>query len=69
MDILLLFTLLFGFTLIRGDNVVEISQGKLRGSTLKSRDGRDFEAFQGIPYAEPPINELRFMVNRNLALM
>lgn len=69
MDTLVVFTLLFGFTLSRGDYVVEITQGKLKGSILKSRNGRDFGAFQGIPYAKPPIDELRFMVNRNLALM
>lgn len=64
-----MFALLFGFAMSQDDYVVEISQGKLKGSILKSRNGRNFGAFQGIPYAKPPINELRFMVNRNLALM
>ena len=31
-----------------------------RGTTLKSRDGREISAFRGIPFAIPPIGELRF---------
>lgn len=40
--------------------VVRITNGAIRGQTLKSRDGRDFYSFTSIPYAKPPINELRF---------
>ncbi|XP_043275530.1 juvenile hormone esterase-like [Venturia canescens] len=39
---------------------VTIEQGDLRGNTLTSRGGRNFTAFRGIPYAQPPINKLRF---------
>lgn len=60
MDTLAVFTLLFCFTLSEGDYILEIAQGKLKGSILKSRNGRNFTAFQGIPYAKPPVNELRF---------
>lgn len=59
MKSLVIFTLLFGLA-FGTDNIVKIDQGLLRGSTLKARNGRDFKAFQGIPYAKPPINELRF---------
>lgn len=45
------------------DPVVQISKGALRGQILKSRNGRDFYSFTGIPYAKPPIDDLRFKVN------
>lgn len=35
----------------------------VRGTLLSSTDGEDpFEAFIGIPFAEPPIGDLRFAV-------
>jgi hypothetical protein len=43
--------------------VVRITNGAIRGQNLKSRDGRDFYSFTAIPYAKPPIDELRFKVN------
>ncbi|XP_025194178.1 venom carboxylesterase-6-like [Melanaphis sacchari] len=39
---------------------VRIKNGAIRGKILKSRDGRDFYSFTAIPYAKPPIDELRF---------
>jgi len=45
------------------DPVVRIKKGAIRGLTLKSRDGRDFYSFTAIPYAKPPVDELRFEVN------
>lgn len=44
------------------DPVIKIKTGEVRGHILKSRDGRDFFSFSGIPYAKPPIDDLRFMV-------
>jgi carboxylesterase type B len=41
---------------------VTLDQGILKGRVLKSRGGRDILSFQGIPYAKPPVNELRFKV-------
>lgn len=61
MKFLIVFTSLFGL-LYGKDDIIQIDQGLLKGSTLKTRNGRDFVAFQGIPYAKPPINELRFEV-------
>lgn len=43
--------------------VVRTTKGKIRGQTLKSRNGLDFNSFTGIPYAKPPLDDLRFMVN------
>lgn len=42
--------------------LVEISQGVLRGTVLVNRDGGNFYGFRSIPYAQPPLNELRFKV-------
>ncbi|PSN42539.1 Venom carboxylesterase-6 [Blattella germanica] len=39
---------------------VTIQQGKLRGFKLTSRKGRDFFAFQRIPYVKSPVGNLRF---------
>lgn len=36
---------------------------RLAGRGLKSHDGRAIKAFMGIPYAQPPLNALRFKVN------
>lgn len=36
---------------------------KIVGRYRKSHDGKGIKAFQGIPYAEPPVDELRFKVN------
>lgn len=43
--------------------LVETKQGKVRGQTEISRSGRNFYAFYGIPYAEPPVGELRLEVS------
>ncbi|KAJ8971087.1 hypothetical protein NQ314_000893, partial [Rhamnusium bicolor] len=34
--------------------------GAIRGITAYSRYGRPYEAYRGIPYAKPPVNNLRF---------
>lgn len=45
------------------ETVVHVSQGKLMGMKLKSVNQKTpFYSFQGIPFAEPPVGELRFMV-------
>lgn len=41
---------------------VKIADGVLKGKTLKSRDGRNFYSYTAIPFAKPPIGELRFKV-------
>ncbi|XP_014275632.1 juvenile hormone esterase [Halyomorpha halys] len=42
---------------------VTVSQGTMKGQALKSRDGRDFFSFTKIPYAKPPVGELRFKIS------
>ncbi|KAI4457908.1 carboxylesterase [Holotrichia oblita] len=51
------------FTAVHGGNsppVIEISNGWLQGTLQKSYNGRVYSSFQGIPYARPPIGDLRF---------
>lgn len=43
---------------------VIIEQGKLRGKICKDYNGRPFYSFQGIPYAKPPVGDLRFKVSK-----
>jgi carboxylesterase type B len=45
---------------------VWIEQGLVRGRIYKLGDKR-MQMFRGIPYAEPPIGELRFRVNGRFA--
>nr|XP_046491071.1 uncharacterized protein LOC124223293 [Neodiprion pinetum] len=40
--------------------VVNVKQGSLRGITVKSVIGESYLAFNGIPFAAPPIGNLRF---------
>nr|XP_018911064.1 PREDICTED: esterase E4-like [Bemisia tabaci]XP_018911065.1 PREDICTED: esterase E4-like [Bemisia tabaci]XP_018911066.1 PREDICTED: esterase E4-like [Bemisia tabaci]XP_018911067.1 PREDICTED: esterase E4-like [Bemisia tabaci] len=40
--------------------VVKIADGEIAGAEALSWNGRPFYAFQGIPYAAPPIGKLRF---------
>ena len=46
--------------------IVEAPCGKLRGVTEKINNKIDFHAFKGIPYAEPPVGELRFQVSNSI---
>ncbi|XP_063991352.1 uncharacterized protein LOC135169896 [Diachasmimorpha longicaudata] len=54
------FFLIIIYPLIFASPIVKIQNGKLQGSYMQTRKGREFSAFRGIPYALPPIGELRF---------
>ncbi|XP_044746714.1 venom carboxylesterase-6-like [Coccinella septempunctata] len=43
-----------------GEPELNLQQGVVKGYMKTSYKGRNFVAFEGIPYAEPPIGELRF---------
>jgi len=47
---------------VLADDVVVLKQGRLKGHRLTARKGREVFAFQGIPYAKPPVGNLRFQV-------
>ena len=44
---------------IQAEPLVTISQGCLKGTTFKARNGRNISEFLAIPYAQPPVGELR----------
>jgi len=41
---------------------LKITKGVIKGQILKSRNGRSYYSYTGIPYAKPPLGELRFKV-------
>lgn len=43
--------------------IVTTKSGKVQGIISQSRDGREFEQWLGIPYAQPPVGVLRFSVS------
>lgn len=44
--------------------VIKTDKGPVRGEILKTiLKSSKYSAFKGIPFAKPPINELRFKVN------
>ncbi|KAL3282793.1 hypothetical protein HHI36_005959 [Cryptolaemus montrouzieri] len=46
--------------------IVHTHYGYIRGTTCQSRDGRPFDAYLGIPFAQPPVGELRFKAPKPL---
>lgn len=47
------------------DFVVQVEQGLLRGENTTSVTGFNYVMFLGVPYAEPPVGNLRFQVRQN----
>lgn len=58
----LLFLLLPIITLTKAGPTVKINDGIIEGHILKTIKGREIAAFEGVPYAKPPIGNLRFEV-------
>ena len=42
------------------DLVIETSLGKVRGERLKSDTGKEVDIWASIPFAEPPVESLRY---------
>lgn len=46
------------------DIIIKVKQGKIRGIESRSAYSKHtFYSFRGIPYAKPPVDELRFRVS------
>lgn len=43
-------------------HIVKVEDGFLRGEEAVSKNGRKYYEFCGIPYAAPPVGDLRFKV-------
>lgn len=60
MKVVAVFLNLLYFLSANAEPRVKVSEGHLSGHYMKSGNGRPISAFTGIPYAEPPIGDLRF---------
>ena len=47
-------------------DIVKIDDGKIEGTVWKTRYNEDFHAFMKIPYAEPPLGDLRFQAPKTV---
>ena len=56
----LLASLLVGIT--AEDVTITLNKGKLKGERMDYDFGQYYYAFKGVPYAKPPVKELRFQV-------
>lgn len=45
---------------ISSSQIIQIEDGLIEGRVMETRSGLPFNAFLGIPFAEPPIGDLRF---------
>ena len=61
--------ILIGSIFATSDPRVQIKNGTLEGSFMKSRKGREFAAYIGIPYALPPLGDLRFEVSIKIKIL
>ena len=45
------------------DPIINTRYGSIKGFQLRTERGFEVEIFLGIPFAKPPVGELRFEVN------
>ncbi|XP_017772303.1 PREDICTED: venom carboxylesterase-6-like [Nicrophorus vespilloides] len=64
---ILLYVVLSIFVVIHGENspIVQTGHGPVIGLSETSRSGKNFYSFRKIPYAKPPLGNLRFKVHIN----
>lgn len=60
--LIILFFILAGLDFIEGNPIVSTRYGKIEGFWLDLEDGSRADIFLGVPFASPPIDELRFEV-------
>lgn len=46
--------------------IVDTEGGRVSGIIEETLKGREFNSFYGIPFAQPPVGDLRFKVTQNL---
>lgn len=61
--LILMTSLVVAVNISEGLPQVKLDNGIFTGIQMESYNGKDFNAFLGIPYAKSPIGELRFKVN------
>lgn len=49
----------FYYSILHAEPIVKIEQGILSGTIFETKNNRQISAFLGIPYAQPPIDNLR----------
>lgn len=65
LKLLLIFNLLKLFACsLEVSPIIEYEQGTVVGRFDTDRMGKQFYSFQGIPYAKPPVANLRFKVRK-----
>lgn len=64
-----IFVLLSVAALVSGNEdfkIVQTEHGTIRGKLESTKfDAKPYYAYRGIPYARPPVNDLRFKVSNN----
>lgn len=63
MKIFAILSILLGVAFCNEYYTLSTKQGTLKGKIMESRNNKKFIAFQNIPFAKPPIGELRFEVS------
>lgn len=66
-----LILIFLGITVINAEPpIVETTHGKVQGKVLKTLlKNEEYFGFMGIPYAAPPVKEMRFLVRKNADLV
>ena len=60
---LIITIILYSFTLVKSNQPKATTENGIVVGTYKSSfSGFDYKAFEGIPYAKPPVNDNRFKV-------
>lgn len=60
---------LFTYFTLSQSTIIEINDGALLGKSFTSLNGRSYQGFRRIPYAQPPIGPLRFQVRLRIYLI
>jgi len=65
-----IFSILVSVAQTADQTIVEVQQGLLKGKILTSlRSKNNFVGFLGIPYAKPPVGELKFKVTSETVIL